>query len=199
MGVIIAIVTLVCSMIVIILPNVPESLKTSLGIVIIIAAIVCHIMAISKVKSGKLTVYRNWKDFGFSCSWPIAAIASGMTFLGGALSDSGGGKIAWMVVGTILAVVAFVSIVWMFYGAFTNNRSRLGASFIALSARLTATLFFLTYLGKFLEVKDGLEDSNVGIGDYIKSVIGFIIFTMWFKWLVVPLVKDNRENTSEME
>ena len=180
-------------------PSVEDGTKTMLGFVIALVAIVVHIIAISMVKKGSLTVYSSWKDFGLSCAWPISAIVSVIVFFASCMIEGNGARYACMIGGGVLAVISVVSMIWMFVGAFTNNKGRFGGGLIALLARLTATLFFLTYVGKLLEVKNGLHDSNVGVGDYVKAVIGFIIFGIWFKFLIVPLVKDNREELIDME
>ena len=88
--------------------------------------------------------------------------------------------------------VACVSIVWMFIGAFSNNKGKLFGGLIALSARTTASMLFLTWLSKLIDMKNKYHDDNVGFADYAKSAISFIIFGIWFKMLVVPLVADNR-------
>lgn len=182
-------------------PAVDENTKGYIGIASAIIAVVAHIAAIVKVKRGTLTVYRNWKDFGLSCTWPIAAIIAFVAFFARVMMGNDGAdtaewiKTACMVGGCIFAIVTVISLVWMFVGAFTNNQGRFVGGMIALFARTTATLLFLTWLGKFFEMKEGLDNSNIGINDYIKSVTGFILFGIWFKILVVPLVKDNREDT----
>lgn len=99
---------------------------------------------------------------------------------------------ACLIAAIVLAVVACVSLVWMFVGAFTNNKGKLLGGLIALSARTTASMLFLTWLSKLLEMKNNYNDSNVGVAEYVRSVVGFIILGIWFKLLVVPLVVDNR-------
>ena len=192
-GVLTAISVIILCALIMLTSFVEEGTKTLLGFVIAFVTIAVHIIAISKVKKGTLTVYSSWKDFGLSCAWPIAAMVSVIVFFVSCIVESEGAKIACMIGGGILALISAVSMIWMFVGAFTNNKGRFGGGLIALLARLTATLFFLTYIGKFLEVKNGLHDSNVGVQDYVKSLTGFIIFGIWFKFIVVPLVKDNRE------
>lgn len=81
---------------------------------------------------------------------------------------------------------------WMFIGAFNNNKGKLFGGLIALSARTTASMLFLTWLSKLLDMNNKYHDDNVGFADYAKSAISFIIFGIWFKMLVVPLVADNR-------
>ena len=174
--------------------SVADEHKTIMWLSILVGAIISHIVALVKVKRGTLTVYRGWKDFGVSCIWPIAVILAIIGFVVATASndDNTARTIGWTVVG-VFAAIGIVSMIWMFFGAFANNRGRLGCGLLALVARTIATLFFVTYVSKLLELKDKYEDGNVGVHDYIKAVIGFIIFGIWFKMLVVPLVKDNRE------
>ena len=157
-----------------------------------VIAIVFHIVALVRVKRGSLTVYRNWSDFGFSCAWPISIMLFIIMLLARGIAEGATGKTICLVLAIVFAVFAGVSLIWMFVGAFNNNRGKLFGGLIALSARLTASMLFLTWLSKLLEMKNNYDDSNVSVGDYVKSVIGFIIFGIWFKMLVVPLVADNR-------
>ena len=157
-----------------------------------VIAIVFHIVALVRVKRGSLTVYRNWSDFGFSCAWPISIMLFIIMLLARGIAEGSTGKTICLVLAIVFAVFAGVSLIWMFVGAFNNNRGKLFGGLIALSARLTASMLFLTWLSKLLEMKNNYDDSNVSVGDYVKSVIGFIIFGIWFKMLVVPLVADNR-------
>lgn len=34
----------------------------------LVIALICHLIALAKVKRGSLTVYRSWTDFGLSCA-----------------------------------------------------------------------------------------------------------------------------------
>lgn len=174
--------------------SVDDETKMAMWIIIPIIAVIAHVIAMLKVKRGTLTVYRGWKDFGVSCTWPIAAILTAMSFVFISLAESSAGKNIGWIVAILLAVITVVSLVWMFFGAFSNNQGRLFDGSIALLARTTATLFFITYVSKLLETKDKFADGNASVQDYVKSVVGFIIFGIWFKMLVVPLVKDNRED-----
>lgn len=158
----------------------------------LVIALICHLIALAKVKRGSLTVYRSWTDFGLSCAWPISAMLSIVVGFAGTICEGEGGKMACLIVAIVLAVVACVSLIWMFVGAFTNNKGKLFGGLIALSARTTASMLFLTWLSKLLEVKNNYGDSNVGVAEYVRSVVGFIILGIWFKLLVVPLVVDNR-------
>jgi len=172
--------------------TVSEDTKTVMWVAIPTVAIVAHIIALVKVKRGKLTVYRGWKDFGISCIWPIAAILTALPFVVVALAESDTGKNMALLVSGIFAVVTIASLVWMFFGAFANNRGKLVNGLIALVARTTASLFFVTYVSKLLDISN--KDGGASVHDYVKAVVGFVIFGIWFKMLVVPLVKDNRED-----
>lgn len=156
-------------------------------------ASIFHIIALVKVKKGTLTVYRNWADFGISCSWPISILLSILVAGAMLMCESNAGKLTCQILMVIFAIVAIGGLIWMIIGAFNNNKGKLFNSLIALYARATATLFFLTYVSKLLELKDKYEDNNVIMQDYVKAAIGFILFGIWFKMLVVPLVKDNRD------
>lgn len=158
----------------------------------LVIALIFHLIALAKVKRGSLTVYRSWTDFGLSCAWPISAMLSIVVGFAGTICEGEGGKMACLIAAIVLAVVACVSLIWMFVGAFTNNKGKLFGGLIALSARTTASMLFLTLLSKLLEMKNKYNEDNIDIVDYAKSVIGFIVFGMWFKMLVVPLVVDNR-------
>ncbi len=157
-----------------------------------VIALVFHLIALAKVKRGSLTVYRNWTDFGVSCAWPISIMLSVIVAVMMGICESSTAKMICLILSIVFAVLACVSLVWMFVGAFNNNKGKFFGGLIALSARTTASMLFLTWLSKLLEMKNKYEDGNVGITDYAKSVIGFILFGMWFKMLVVPLVVDNR-------
>lgn len=157
-----------------------------------VIAIVFHIVALVRVKRGSLTVYRNWSDFGFSCAWPISIMLFIIMLLARGIAEGPTGKTICLVLAIAFAVVAGVSLIWMFVGAFNNNKGSVFGGLIALSARVTASMLFLTWLSKLLEMKNKYNDSNVSVADYVKSVVGFIIFGIWFKMLVVPLVADNR-------
>ena len=157
-----------------------------------VIAVVFHLVALAKVKRGSLTVYRNWTDFGISCAWPVSIMLTVIAAFARAICEGSTEKTICLVLAIVFAVVAGVSLIWMFVGAFNNNRGKLFGGLIALSARLTASMLFLTWLSKLLEMKNNYDDSNVSVGDYVKSVIGFIAFGIWFKMLVVPLVADNR-------
>lgn len=157
-----------------------------------VIAVVFHLTALAKVKRGSLTVYRNWTDFGVSCAWPISIMLTVIAAFARAICEGPTEKTICLVLAIVFAVVAGVSLIWMFVGAFNNNRGKLFGGLIALSARLTASMLFLTWLSKLLEMKNNYDDSNVSVGDYVKSVVGFIILGIWFKLLVVPLVVDNR-------
>ena len=159
-------------------------------------AIIFHIIALVRVRGGSLTVYRNWADFGFSCAWPISIMLSIIMVVAREACEGSTGKTVCLALAIVCAVVACMSIVWMFVGAFNNNKGKFFGGLIALSARTTASMLFLTWLSKLLEMKNNYNDDNVGFVDYAKSVIGFIVFGMWFKMLVVPLVKDNREGAA---
>lgn len=161
-----------------------------------VIAIILHILAIVKVKRGSLTVYRSWADFGFSCAWPISIMMSLILVVGRTICEGATAKTTFLILAIAFAAIAGISLLWMFIGAFNNNKGKLFGGLIALSARTTASLLFLTWLSKLLEMKNKYEDNNVGIADYAKSVIGFIVFGIWFKMLVVPLVKDNREGVA---
>ena len=174
--------------------TVSDDTKTVMWVAIPTVAIVAHIIALVKVKRGTLTVYRGWKDFGISCIWPIAAILTALPFVVVALAESDTGKNMALLVSGIFAVATIASLVWMFFGAFANNRGKLVSGLIALVARTTASLFFVTYVSKLLDIGNKYRDGNASIHDYIKAVVGFVIFGIWFKMLVVPLVKDNRED-----
>ncbi len=161
-------------------------------------ALVFHLVALAKVKRGSLTVYRNWTDFGLSCAWPISVILSIIVAFTMAICEGQTGKMICLILAIVFAVVACVSMVWMFVGAFTNNKGKLFGGLIALSARTTASMLFLTWLSKLLEMKNNYNDSNVSVAEYVRSVVGFIILGIWFKLLVVPLVVDNRvDNRNE--
>lgn len=157
-----------------------------------VIAIVFHLIALARVRGGSLTVYRNWTDFGFSCAWPISIILSIIMVFAREICEGSTGKTVCLVLAIVCAVVACVSIVWMFVGAFSNNKGKLFGGLIALSARTTASMLFLTWLSKLIDMKNKYHDDNVGFADYAKSAISFIIFGIWFKMLVVPLVADNR-------
>ncbi|MBQ4385184.1 MAG: hypothetical protein II823_04575 [Kiritimatiellae bacterium] len=156
-------------------------------------AVIFHLIALVKVKRGSLTVYRSWGDFGVSCAWPVSGIlAVFMAFLA-PIVESSIGKTICQILTIVFAAAACVGLIWMFVGAFNNNKGKFWGGLIALSARITASMMFLTWLSKLLEMKNKYNDSNVGLGDYAKALIGFIAFGIWFKMLVVPLVADNRE------
>ena len=116
--------------------------------------------------------------------------------VGRTICEGATAKTTFLILAIAFAVIAGISLLWMFVGAFNNYKGKLFGGLIALSARTTASLLFLTWLSKLLEMKNKYEDNNVGIADYAKSVIGFIVFGIWFKMLVVPLVKDNREGVA---
>lgn len=164
------------------------------GIILVegVIAVVFHLIALAKVKKGSLTVYRNWTDFGISCAWPISIMLTVIAAFAMAICEGSTGKTICLVLAIVFAVVAGVSLIWMFVGAFNNNKGSIFGGLIALSARVTASMLFLTWLSKLLEMKNNYDDSNVSVADYVKSVVGFIIFGIWFKMLVVPLVADNR-------
>ena len=164
------------------------------GIILVegVIAVVFHLVALAKVKRGSLTVYRNWTDFGISCAWPISIMLTVVAAFARAICEGSTGKTICLVLAIVFAVVAGVSLIWMFVGAFNNNKGSIFGGLIALSARVTASMLFLTWLSKLLEMKNNYDDSNVSVADYVKSVVGFIIFGIWFKMLVVPLVADNR-------
>ena len=157
-----------------------------------VIAIIFHIVALIKVKRGTLTVYRNWADFGISCIWPISILASIVSCFMMAMSEESIVRTICLVFAIVFAVASVVSLIWMFVGAFNNNKGKLFGGLIALSARTTASMLFLTWLSKLFEVKDNYNNSNVSTGDFVKSVVGFIVLGIWFKMLVVPLVADNR-------
>ena len=158
----------------------------------VVIAIVLHLVALVRVKRGSLTVYRNWTDFGFSCAWPISTMLSIIMLVAREACEGPTGKTVWLILAIVCGAVACLSIGWMFVGAFNNNKGKLFGGLIALSARTTASMLFLTWLSKLLDMNNKYHDDNVGFADYAKSAIGFIIFGIWFKLLVVPLVEDNR-------
>ena len=175
-------------------PSVTEETRTIVWVIVPIVAIVAHIIALIKVKRGTLTVYRGWKDFGISCIWPIAAILTALPFVVVVLAESDTGKIIALLVSGFFALATIASLVWMFFGAFANNRGKLFNGLIALIARTVATLFFITYVSKLLDMGNKYRAGSASVHDYVKTVVGFVIFGIWFKMLVVPLVKDNRED-----
>lgn len=155
-------------------------------------AVIFHLIALIKVKRGSLTVYRSWGDFGVSCAWPVSGIlAVFMAFLA-PIVESSIGKTICQILTIVFAAAACVGLIWMFVGAFNNNKGKFWDGLIALSARTIASMLFLTWLSKLLEVKNNYDDSNVGVAEYVRSIVGFIILGIWFKLLVVPLVVDNR-------
>ena len=174
------------------LATMPNDNRGGLILVEAVIAIVFHLIALSKVKRGTLTVYRNWTDFGISCAWPISIMLTGIAAVAMTVCEGSTGKTICLILTIVFAVVAAASLIWMFVGAFNNNKGRLFGGLIALSARVTASMLFLTWLSKLLEVKNNYHDSNVGVGEYVKSVIGFIMFGIWFRMLVIPMVADNR-------
>ena len=176
--------------------SVADETKKMMWVIIPIVAIVSHIIALVKVKHGTLTVYRGWKDFGISCIWPITAILTALPYVAIVLAESDTGKNIALLVSAVFAVATIVSLAWMFFGSFANNRGKLVSGLIALIARTTASLFFITYVSKLLEIDPNKERS---LQDYVRVVIGFIIFGIWFKMLVIPLVKDNREEAVNIE
>ena len=175
-------------------PSVTEETRTIVWVIVPIVAIVAHIIALIKVKRGTLTVYRGWKDFGISCIWPIAANLTALPFVVVVLAESDTGKIIALLVSGFFALATIASLVWMFFGAFANNRGKLFNGLIALIARTVATLFFITYVSKLLDMGNKYRAGSASVHDYVKTVVGFVIFGIWFKMLVVPLVKDNRED-----
>ena len=172
--------------------SVSQDAKTVIWVSLLIIAVVSHIVALVKVKRGTLTVYRGWKDFGLSCIWPIVAIFTIISTLVTVDLQAGAGRTTGWVVTGLFAIATVASLAWMLFGGFANNQGKIVNGIIALIARTTATLFFLTYVSKLLEVKDRLE--NGSLQDYVKAIVGFVLFGVWFKMLVVPLVKDNRED-----
>ena len=180
-------------------PSVTEETRTIVWVIIPIVAIVTHIIALVKVRRGTLTVYCGWKDFGISCIWPITAILTALPLVIVALAETRVGEIVALLVSGLFAFITIVSLVWMFFGAFTNNRGKLVGGFVALVARTTATLFFITYVGKLLDIGNKYRGGNAGVGDYVRALVGFAIFGIWFKLIVVPLVKDNREDVGGVE
>ena len=157
-----------------------------------VIALVFHLIALAKVKRGSLTVYRNWTDFGVSCAWPISIMLSMIVAGIMGMCETSTGKMICLILSIVFAIFACVSLIWMFVGAFNNNKGKFFGGLVALSARTTASMLFLTLLSKLLEMKNKYNEDNIDIVDYAKSVIGFIVFGMWFKMLVVPLVVDNR-------
>lgn len=174
------------------LATMPKDSISGILLVEAVIAIIFHLIALAKVKRGSLTVYRNWTDFGISCAWPVSIMLTVIAAFAMAICEGSAEKTMCLILTIVFAVVAGASLIWMFVGAFNNNRGKLFGGLIALSARVTASMLFLTWLSKLLEMKSKYDDSNVSAGDYVKSVIGFIAFGIWFKMLVVPLVADNR-------
>lgn len=169
-----------------------DTIRTTTEIVLFLGFLACHIVAICQVKKGKLTVYRDWADFGWSFAWTIALPIGIFLMIGGMACESAGGKWTCWVISGVLCLMSGGCFAWMFIGAFVNNKGRIGASLLALAARIVGTLFMATFVSKLIDFFNKKEEMT--IQQYVVALINLVIFGWIFKCFLAPLVADNRDN-----
>jgi len=142
--------------------------------------------ALAEARAGRLVVYRGWGDFVKSSAWLIL-IPIGLGFYFDHSAEQ-----VWRIVGFV-AICAGVYSAWlMVAGAFQSNKG--AQAWLALLARVLASLLFVFVLGKVIERLENFKRGVFGSGAVATMrgvLIPFVVFSLVFKGLIRPMIGRN--------
>lgn len=158
----------------------------ALIVFILIAAIVYgYVVAFKKVKTGEITVYKDWRDFGWSVAWLFCLFAGFVLWMIGGVNKS------LFLLMNLLAIVCMgmmaISVWHLIRGAFALNIERRNA-WLALHARFVGSIFTFGIVGLIWQ-EDGSDSRHKP--NLVMELIWVVLYCWIFKTCLLPLIKDN--------
>lgn len=157
-----------------------------LAVILVVALVYGYVKAFRKVKEGRITVYKDWRDFGWSVAWLFCLIGGFLFWVLGSVSHG------WQAVFYMLAVVCGVigcrSLVRLIRGAFLFNEDRKDA-WLSLLARFLGAIFTVGIVGLIWQ-EDGSGSRRKP--NLFMELLWVLIYCWLFKTCLMPLIKDNK-------
>ena len=153
--------------------------------IVIVAVVYGYVVAFKKVKTGEITVYKDWRDFGWSVAWLFCL------FVGFVLWMIGGVNKSLFLLMNLLAIVCMgmmaISVFHLIRGAFALNTERRNA-WLALHARFVGSIFTFGIVGLIWQ-EDGSDSRHKP--NLIMELLWVLLYCWVFKTCLLPLIKDN--------
>ena len=156
------------------------------AVILVIALIYGYVKALRKVKEVRITVYEDWRDFGWSVAWLFCLIGGGFFWVLGSVSH--GSQAVFYVLAAVCGIIGCISLVRMIRGGFLFNENRKDA-WLSLLARLLGAIFTVGIVGLIWQ-EDGSGSRRRP--NLFMELLWVLIYCWLFKTCLMPLIKDNK-------
>ena len=156
-----------------------------ISFILIVAIVYGYVAAFKKVKTGEITVYKDWRDFGWSVAWLFCLLAGFMFWMIGGVNESLFLLMNLLAIGS-MGMMA-ISIFHLIRGAFVLNTGRRNA-WLALHARFVGSIFTFGIVGLIWQ-EDGSDSRHKP--NLIMELLWVLLYCWIFKTCLLPLIKDN--------
>lgn len=150
--------------------------------IVMILGAVCYAVSYFKTRSGKMIVYRDWKDFILSSLW-LTLGGCGVVFKYFVSQMEVNNETLYVVVGSIFLFLGFLSVIWLIDAAIKANQGNVLNCVLAIGAKLFVSVLLVVAIERLKEQYQKNKGSNSGA-----MVIPLAVVGTAFALLVKPLI-----------